>query len=117
MGDFQVLEVAAWSQFKELSVVVCRAFIPVKTSSSLRYIKLPTHNVSMAIADEVVVSQERYALFCASYCYYIALRTHAEGKIASPGSWQSLQDHASTCCALPVPNKRNPQSTITPMSC
>lgn len=67
MGNFQVLEVATCFRLKELSVVVCGALVLVKTSSSLRYVKLPTHNASMAITDETVMSQERYALFCASW--------------------------------------------------
>lgn len=66
MGDFQVLEVATCFRLKELSVVVCGALVLVKTSSSLRYVKLPTHNTLMAITDESVMSQGRYALFCAS---------------------------------------------------
>jgi hypothetical protein len=47
MGDFQVLEGAAWFRLKEFPVIIYRAFIPVKAPPSLYYIKLPTHSVSI----------------------------------------------------------------------
>lgn len=66
MGDFQILKYFTWFGLEELSIVIFTLAVASKLRSSFSYVKLPRYDTSMAIADKVVVSQKRYAPFCAS---------------------------------------------------